>query len=53
MKDKSIAGCSKGDHSAILSTFIKLPFVFKTFVLSFFEWSFYIGFTVFSINFVL
>ena len=27
------------EHSAILSTFIKLPFVFKTFVLSIFEWS--------------
>ena len=26
------------EHSAILSTFIKLQFVFKTFVLSIFEW---------------
>ena len=26
------------EHSVILSTFIKLPFVFKTFVLSIFEW---------------
>ena len=26
------------EHSAILSTFIKLPFVVKTFVLSIFEW---------------
>ena len=34
------------EHSAILSTFIKLPFVFKTFVLSFFEWLFKTGFTV-------
>ena len=34
------------EHSAILSTFIKLPFVFKTFVLSIFEWPFYTGFTV-------
>ena len=25
-------------HSAILSTFIKLPFVIRFFVLSFFEW---------------
>ena len=25
-------------HSAILSTFIKLPFVFKAFILSIFEW---------------
>ena len=36
------------EHSAILLTFIKLPFVIKTFVLSIFEWLFYIGFTVFS-----
>ena len=28
----------QGEHSAILSTFIKLPFAFKTFVLSIFEW---------------
>ena len=33
-------------HSAILSTFIKLPFVIKSFVLSIFEWPFYTGFTV-------
>ena len=33
-------------HSATLSTFIKLPFVIKTFVLSIFEWPFYTGFTV-------
>ena len=26
------------EHSAILPTFIKLPFVFKTFALSIFEW---------------
>ena len=37
---KSVAECSNGamKHSAILSTFIKLPFVIKSFVLSFFEW---------------
>ena len=29
-----------GEHSSILYTFIKLPFVIKIFVLSFFEWSF-------------
>ena len=34
------------EHSAILSTFIKLPFVIKIFVLSNFEWQFYTGFTV-------
>ena len=34
------------EHSAILSTFIKLPVGIKTFVLSTFEWPFYTGFTV-------
>ena len=34
------------EHSAMLSTFIKLPFVFKTFVLSIFEWPLKTGFTV-------
>ena len=34
------------EHSAILSTFIKLPFFIKVFVLSIFEWPFYTGFTV-------
>ena len=33
-------------HSAILSTFIKLPFVSKIFALSIFVWPFYTGFTV-------
>ena len=45
MQVKSIAECSKGKHSAILSTFIKLPFGIKIFVLPFFEWLFYTGFT--------
>ena len=36
------------EHSAILSTFIKLPIVSKTFVLSIFEWPFKTGFTVLS-----
>ena len=36
-----------GGHSAILSTFIKLPFVIKIFVLTIFEWQVYSGFTVF------
>ena len=36
----------QGEHSAILSAFIKLPFVVKIFVLSTFEWRFYTGFTV-------
>ena len=34
-------------HSAMLSTFIKLPFVIKIFVLSIFEGPFYTGFTVY------
>ena len=34
------------EHSAILSTFIKLPFVIKTFVLSIFEWLLKTCFTV-------
>ena len=45
MKVKSIAECSK-EHSAILSTFIKLPFVIKICVLSIFEWPLKTGFTV-------
>ena len=36
----------QGEHSAILSTFIKLPFVIKIFVLSIFEWPLKTGFTV-------
>ena len=36
----------QGEHSALLLTFIKLPFVIKFFVLSIFEWPFYTGFTV-------
>ena len=32
----------QGEHSAILLTFIKLPFVIKIFVMSIFEWQFYI-----------
>ena len=36
----------QGEHSAILLTFIKLPFVFESFVLSIFELPFYTGITV-------
>ena len=36
----------QGEHSAILLTFIKLPFVIKTLVLSIFEWPFYTCFTL-------
>ena len=36
----------QGEHSAIVLTFIKLPFVIKIFVLSIFEWPLYTGLTV-------
>ena len=36
----------QGEHSAILSTFIKLPFVIKIFVLSIFKWPHKTDFTV-------
>ena len=36
----------QGEHSALLLTFIKLPFFIKTFVLSIFEWPLKAGFTV-------
>ena len=38
------------EHSAILLTFIKLPFAIKTFVLSIFEWQLKTGFTVIHIK---
>ena len=38
--------CRMLQHSAILLTFIRLPFVIKIFVLSIFERPFYTGFTV-------
>ena len=43
----------QGEHSAILLTFIKLPFVIKIFVLSIFEWPFYTYFTVRSLNLLM
>ena len=46
MQIKSIAECSNREHSVVLSTFIKQPFVFDTFVLSIFEWPLKTGFTV-------
>ena len=36
----------QGEHSAILSTFIKLPVAIRIFVWSIFEWLFDTGFTV-------
>ena len=48
MQNAQRAFCNiQGEHSAILLTFTKLPFVIKIFVLSIFEWPFYTGFTVF------
>ena len=41
----------QGEHSAILSTFIKLPLVIQSFVLSNFKWPFYTGFTVLFVTF--
>ena len=41
----------QGEHSAILLTFIKLPFVIKIFVLSIFEWLLKTGFTVYVLKF--
>ena len=41
----------QGEHSSILSTFIKLPFAIKTFVLSIFEWPLKTGFTVHTFYF--
>ena len=36
----------QGEHSAILSTFIKLSFVIEIFVLSIFEWPLTTGYTI-------
>ena len=53
MQVKSIAECMlQGEHSAILSTLIKLLFVIKTFVSSICEWPFYTDFTPFQIYIV-
>ena len=40
------------EHSAILLTFMKLPFVIKIFILSIFEWLFYTGFAVHTLSFL-
>ena len=51
MQVKSIEECSKGEHSAIHPTFIRLLFVFKTFVLSIFQWQLKTGLTVQPLHF--
>ena len=38
----------QAEHSAILLTCIKLPFVIKIYEMSIFEWLFYTGFTVYK-----
>ena len=43
---KTEYGLMQREHSAILSTFIKLPVVNKIFVLSIFEGPFYTGYSV-------
>ena len=53
MQVKINAECSNEEHSAILFTFIKQYLVFKTFVLSFFEWPLKTGFTVSGFNVVM
>ena len=40
----------QGKHSAILSNFIKLPFVIKSFVLSMFDWPLKTGFIVMTLE---
>ena len=45
MQGENIAECS-GEHSAIILTCLKLPFVIKIFVLSIFEWPLKTGLTV-------
>ena len=58
MQIKSIAECSR-EHPAILKTFIKLPVVFKTMVLSLSERQFYTGFPIckcleqFSLSYIM
>ena len=42
----------QGENSAVLLTFIKLPFVIKIFVLSIFEWPFYTGVTVSVLTYI-
>ena len=42
----------QGEHSTILMTYIKLPFVMKIFVLSIFESPFYTGFPIYKRNIV-
>ena len=47
-ESQKYCGMLQGEHSAILSNFIKLPIVIKIVVLSIFEWPFYTGFTVWA-----
>ena len=40
----------QSEHSEILFTFLKIPFIIKIFVLSIFKWPFYTGFIVIYIS---
>ena len=44
--DQKYCRMLQGEHSAILSIFIKLPFSIKTFILSLFKWWLKTGFAV-------
>ena len=48
--DQKYCKMLQGEHSAILSNFIKVPYVINTFVLFIFEWSLKTGFTVLIIT---
>ena len=40
----------QGEHSAIFSTFINLPFIIQAFILSIFKWPLKTGFTVHALS---
>ena len=48
MQVKSIAECSRGEHSAVFLTIFKLPHGLKTFVFSLFKRLLKTGFTVYA-----
>ena len=45
-KTNQVKSIAEGEHSVILLTFIKLPFVIKNFVLPYFDWLLKTCFTV-------
>ena len=48
-QDQFSPNADQEEHSAILSTLIKLPVVILTYILSIFDWPFKTGFTVLSV----